>query len=317
MLPHAERWMLVAGLVMVSVNPAFAQDYASKPIRVITGSPGGSTDFTTRQVAQALSTALGQQVIVENRDGLLAAQAVAKAPPDGYTLVAAGGSLWITPLLQKTGYDAVTDFSPVSLLVRDVSLFVVHPSVPVTSIKELIALAKARPGQLNYATSGVGSTPHLATELFKAMSGINMVHIPYKGNSQALADLIGGQVQLALISAPSATPHIKSGKLRALAVTSAQPTPLAPGMPTVAATLPGFEAVGLTALFAPAKTPGAIVKRLNEEAARFLRTGEAQETFLKRGAEAVGSSPEQLAAAMKTEIERLGKLVKDLGIRAE
>ena len=256
-------------------------------------------------------------MIVDNRPAVAQTDIVSKAPPDGYTLLVAGGPLWILPLLRQTSYDPVRDFSPITLIELSVNLVAVHPSLPVKSISELVSLAKARPGELNYATSGIGTTAHLAGELFKSMAGVKLVHVPYKGGGPALIDLIGGQVQLSFVSAPGATPHVKAGRLRALAVTSPQPSALAPGLPTVASTVPGYESVGITALFAPAKTPAAIIQRLNEESVRFLRTPEAKEIFSKNGAEPVGSSPEQLAAAIRAEVERLGKVIKEAGIRAE
>jgi tripartite-type tricarboxylate transporter receptor subunit TctC len=209
------------------------------------------------------------------------------------------------------------DFAPITAIEQSVNALVVHPSLPPKSVSELIALARSRPGELNYASAGTGSTPHLAGELFKSMAKVDMVHVPYKGNAQALTDLIGGQVQLGIPSLPSVMPHIKSGRLRAIAVTSAASSALLPGLPTVATTVPGYECVGITAFFAPAKTPAAIIKRLNEEAVRYLRTAEAKEVFLKNGAETIGNSPDQLAAASKAEIERFGKLIKDLGLRLE
>jgi tripartite-type tricarboxylate transporter receptor subunit TctC len=194
----------------------------------------------------------------------------------------------------------------------------VHPALPVNSIKELIALAKAKPGALNYASGGVGTTPHLAAELFKAMAGVNIVHIPYKGAGPAISDLIGGQVQLMFPNAAAVGPHLKSGKLRALAVTSSQPTALVPGLPTVAASgLPGFSSVLIVGMFVPAKTPATLINRLNQEIVRVLNNPEVKEKLFNTGSDVVGSSPEQFAAAIKSEVARLGKVIKDVGIKAE
>ena len=315
----ATSWIFSIGAIGVATlsGGVSGQDYPNKPIRIVTGSAGGGSDFTTRQVAGALSASFGQSVIVDNRaGGSLAPEVAAKAPADGYTFYVGGTSFFLEPLLQKVPFDPIRDFSPVTQIEFSVNIVVVHPSVPVKSLGDLIALAKARPGELNYGSAGVGTSGHLATELFKSMAKVNMLHIPFKGGGALISDLAGGHVQLAFITGPSVAPYVKAGRLRALAVTSPQPSPLAPGLPPVAATVPGYEAVGITGLYAPIKTPGAIIKRVNEETVRFLRTPEAKETFLRSGAETVGSSPEQFAAAIKTEIERLDKIIRDTGLRA-
>ena len=243
---------------------------------------------------------------------------MSRASPDGYTLLVYSGTLWIQPLLEKTPYDVARDFAPITLLTSAPNLVVVHPSLPVRSIKELIALAKARPGELNYGSSASGSSTHVAAELFKAMADVNIVRVPYKAAGQAINDLIGGQVQLMFGVVGSVAPHVKSGRLRALAVTTAQPTALVPGMPTVAASgLPGYESRSMIAMFAPAETPAPIVNRLNQEIVRVLNTTEVKEKLFKIGVEAVGSSPYELAAAMKSETARLDKVIKNAGIRSE
>jgi len=221
--------------------------------------------------------------------------------------------------LRKMPYDAVNDFSPITLIERTVNVFVVHPALPVKTVKELIALAKTKPGQLNYASSaGVGSTSHLATELFSQMAGIKLVHVPYKGNAPAITALISGEVQMMISDLSVAAPHMKSGRVKTVAVTTAQPTKLVPGVPTVAASgLPGYDAVGLTAMFAPAKTPAAIITRLNLEIVRVINQPEVQEKFFNGGTEPVSSTPEELAARMKFEMTRMGKVIKDAGIKAE
>ena len=305
------------GIMILGTSAVSGQDYPNKPIRIITGPAGAGSDLTARQIAQGISGPLGQPVITENRAStFLAAEAVSKAPPDGYALVVQGASLWIQPLLRKMPYDVVRDFSPISLLAREVSIVAVHPSVPAQSVKELIALAKARPGELNYSLSSIGGAGHLAAELFKAMAGVNIVSVAYKGTSPAVTGVVAGEVQFTVADAALAAPHVKSGKLRALAVTSAEPTALAPGLPTVAASgVPGYEAIGVTGILAPAKTPGALINRLNQEVLRFLRLPDAKERLLNGGEETVGSSPEQFAAKITTDIAKIGKLIKDLGIK--
>ena len=309
--------ILSAGMMVLGAGVVSSQDYPNKPIRIISPPVGGGGDFVARLIAQGISVPLGQPVIVENRMALLAAEAVSKAPPDGYTLLVGGGGIWITALLRKMPYDMLNDFSPITMITREVNVLIVHPSVPAKSVKELIALAKARPGELNYGSSGTGSSFHLAAELFRVMAGINILHVPYKGAALAITSLLGGETQLTITGAGSVAGHIKAGRLRAVAVTSAQPSALFPGLPTVASDLPGFEAVGVAGIWATAKTPGTIIKRLNEEVVKFIRTAEAKETFSKRGSEVVGDSPEQLAAFVKSDIARMGKVIKDAGIKAE
>lgn len=310
---------LSTGAMILCACSASGQNYPHKPIRIVTAEIGGGQDFGARIVAQGLTASLGQQVIVDNRAaGVIPANIVAKAPPDGYTLLVAGVSLWIAPYLQSNvPYDPVKDFSTITLLGISPTILVVYPSVPANSVKELIALAKAKPGQLNYASSSTGAPNHLAAELFKAMAGVNIVRIPYKGSVGGITDVISGQVQLTFGTAASVTPHVKSGKLRALAVTSAQPSAVFPGVPPVAATLPGYEAGSIYCVFAPAKTPVTLINRLNREIVQLLKTTEVRERFFNTGVETVGSSPEQLAATIKTDMARLGKVIKDAGIRGD
>ena len=310
---------LLAGAMVLCSTPAFAQEYPNKPIRIVTAEPGGGTDFMARLFAQGLSRPLGQNVIVENRGSALTGEIVARAPADGYTLLFTNEILWIVPLLQKTPYDPIRDFSPVTFLASAPNLLTVHPSVPVNSVKEFIALAKAKPGELNYASSATGTSAHTAAELFKAMAGVNIVRIPYKGGGPALTALIGGQVQLLFPTTGGAAPHIKSGTLRALAVASAHPSPLAPGLPTVAEAggLPGYESILPYVFFVPAKSPAKAIVRLHAELIRALNAPEMKEKLHNAGIEPVGSTPEQLATKVKANMATMGKLIRDAGIRAD
>jgi tripartite-type tricarboxylate transporter receptor subunit TctC len=312
------RYAVVVGaaVAVLACGAVCAQTYPSKPIRIITAEAGGGSDFATRLIATPLASAFGQQVIVDNR-GLLAAEVASKAAPDGYTLLLSGSTLWLLPYMRdKVPYD-ISNFTGVTLATRTANLLVVHPSLPAKSVKALIALAKARPGELNYGTSGVGSSVHIAAELFKSLTGADIVRVNYKGASRALTDLMAGQVHLMFAVPGSAMPHVKSGRLTALAVTSAEPSPLAPGLPPVAAAVPGYESVSYLAIFAPVGTPPAIVSRLSQEIARALHRPEVKEKLLSTSIETVGSSPEELASKLKSEIARMGKLIRDAGIRAD
>ena len=308
---------ILMALTTTAADLVSAQTYPNKPIRIFTGSVGSSGDFTARLIAQGLSGPLGQQVIVENRAaGQILITTAAKAAPDGYGLLLYTNGLWITPLLENVPWDPVQDFSPIILTSRTPSIVVVHPALPVKSVRELITLAKSRPGELNYAAAGIGGSTHLSVELFKAMAGVNIVYIPYKGSGLAIIDLISGNVQLMFATAGSVTSHMKSGRLKALAVTSARPSELVPGLPTVAASgVPEYESVSIFGAFAPAKTPAPIISRLNQEILLLLNKPDVKEKFLNSGVETVGSTPEQFAATIKSEVARLGKVIKDAGIR--
>ena len=305
-------------MMLLSAGVAHGQDYPNKLIRIITSPAGGDNDFIARIIGQSISSPLGQPVVIENRPTPLAVESVAKALPDGYTLLLAGGQLTITPLLRKTSYDAVRDFAPITLPGSSPLILVVHPSLPVKSVRELIALAKARPGELNYGSTGIGGLLHLAGELFKAMAGINIVRINYKGSAEAVNNLLSGELHLILQPPFAVAPHVASRKLRALAVTSGQPSVLAPGLPTVAASgLPGYEAIAPVGLYAPAKTPAAIVNRLNREIVLILNKSDVKEKLFNVGVEVVGSTPEELATRMKSDIAKWGKLIRDAGIRTD
>jgi tripartite-type tricarboxylate transporter receptor subunit TctC len=314
-------WCTCAAALACGCAPfAAAQSYPGKPLHIVTSEPGGGNDFAARMIAQALSVSLGQQVIVDNHggaSGAIAGEMVAKAAPDGYTLLLYGSNIWLLPFLRNSvPYDPLRDLAPITLAIRAPNILVVHPALPVKSVQDLIALARGRPGALNYGTGAIGSSSQIATELFKAMGKLNIVQIPYKGNGIALNALIAGEVQLAFATAGSVAAHIKSGRLRALAVTSPQPSPLLPGLPTVAsAGLPGYEATSIVGIFAPAKTPEAVIARLNQETVRVLNSAELKERFLKSGVETVGSTPEEFGAVVRSEMARLGKVIRDANIR--
>ncbi|MBI4191894.1 MAG: tripartite tricarboxylate transporter substrate binding protein [Betaproteobacteria bacterium] len=308
-------------LCNIPAGAPLAQDYPSKPIRIVTGTPGSGADVTARLIAQGISGGLGQQVIVENRgggSGIVAGETVANAAPNGYTLLLFSSPIWLLHFMQdNVPYDPVTAFSPITLAVSSPNILVVHPSLPVRSVRDLIALAKARPGELNYASGGTGSPSHLSTELFKSMADVNMVRIPYTGTGPALNAVIGGEAQLMFPTAPSGMPHVRSGRLRALAVTSARSSALAAGLPTVAASgMPGYESEAVFGMFAPAKTPAAIVNRLNQEIVRALNNPNLKERFFNAGTEVVGSSPEAFTAFLKSDMAKMGKVIKNAGIRA-
>ena len=312
--------LLIAAALGTGTAVVYGQEYPAKPVRIIAPGIGNSFDIAARQIAQVLSTTIGQPVIVDNRPpGVVPGQLVLQAPPDGYTLLYSGSSLWLGQFLQKsTPYDVLRDFVPITMTTRSPTILVVHPSLPVKSVKDLIALAKAKPGVLNYASGATGSVNHLTAELFKSMARVDVVRIAYKGSGPALVDLIAGQVQLMFSVTGSVAPHMKTGRLKALAVTSAQPSDLAPGLPTVAANgLPGFEAVSDAGIFASAKTPKAIVDRLNLEIVRVLGRADVRDKFISNGVEPVGGSSEQLLAAVKAEMVRMGKVIRDAGIREE
>jgi tripartite-type tricarboxylate transporter receptor subunit TctC len=312
--------MLSAIAAILTLSPAYAQNYPVKPVRIVTGGPGSNGDFASRLLASALAAPLGQQVFVENRpSGVILGETVAKSPADGHTLLITGSSFWLAPyLLDNVPWDPQRDFATIMLATTSPNLVVVHPSLPTKTIKELIALAKSRPGQLNYASGATGSAPHLAAELFNSMAGVNIVRINYKGAGQALIDLMAGHVQVMFPNGGGAAAHLKSGRLRALAVTTPKPSALFPGVPTVvSAGLAGYESEVLNGIFAPAKTPAVAITRLNQEITKILARDDTREKFFNAGMEIIGGQPERLASAMKAEMSLWGKLIKDLGIRGE
>ena len=316
--------LMAAACALLTTTAALAQNYPAKPIRIVVPqAPGGGNDTIARMIGQKLTGTLKQQVLIENRPGaggLIAAEAVAKAPADGYTLLLANvATMAIIPNVQKKiAYDPVKDFAPVSLIASAPLLVVVHPSLPVTSIRQLIALAKAKPSQLNYASNGVGSSTHLATEMFAMMTGTQLVHVPYKGLSPALTDLLSGQVQLMFSSAVAMMPHVKAGRLRALAMTGAKRSSAIPDVPTVAeAGVRDYEAGSWYGIAAPAGTPQAVVDLLSREVAAATKSAEIAERLSFEGVIAAGSSPGEFAAHISRELSRIGKVVAASGAKFE
>ena len=315
--------VVLAALGVLSGN-AGAQDYPNKPLRLIVPfPPGGGNDILARSVGQRLAEALGQQIIVDNRGGaggLIGAELAAKAVPDGYTLFLVSiGNLAFTPALHaKLPYDPVRDFAPVTLLATSAFILVVNPSLPAKSVRELIALAKARPGTLNYASAGQGSSLHMTGEIFKLATGADLVHVAYKGSTPALTDLIGGQVQIMFGTMPATLPQVKAGKLRALGVSGATRSTAARDVPTIAeAGVPGFEVLNWYGIVVPGKTPAAIVQKLNRDLLTTLKSAAMIESLNTQGLEAAGGTPEKFGVFIKSEIAKYAKVVKAAGIRAE
>ena len=307
-------------LLTVLASPVFAQTYPTKPIRFIVGfAPGGPNDIVARIVSQKLTESFGLPVTVDNRpgaDSMIGTQMAARAAPDGYTISMISASATIHPSVSASvPYDVAKDFSHVTLLASTAFIVVVNPTLPVKSIKDLIALAKKRPGQLNFASSGTGGSLHLAGELFKSLAHVDMNHIPYKGGAPAANDVIGGQVELMFSPIPVAMPHVKSGRLRALAVTGSKRWPTSPDLPTVAESgVPGYDVTGWYGIVAPARTPGAIVMRLNQEIVKMLALSDVRQQFASFDLEPIGSSPEQMASHVNAELVKWANVVRDAKI---
>lgn len=304
--------------------PAGALDYPVKPIRLIVPyPPGGSADTVARLLAEKLADVWPQKVVVDNRSGaggIVGTELGATAQPDGYTvLLAYVGTFCVNPgLYRKLPYDTVKDFSPVALLTSSAYFLVLHPSVAAKAVKELIALAKEQPGQITYASSGNGSAPHLAGALFQSMSGLNMVHIPYRGGGPAMIDLVGGHVKIYFASGPVALPHVKTNRLRLLAVTSAARSQLVPETPTVAESgLPGYETTSWYGLAAPAKTPREVIAKLNQDFLKMVHLPDVKERLFVQGIETVGTTPAEFSRIIREDLKKYAKVVKDASIRAE
>ena len=317
------RWRSSAAvsLLIFGTNVAHAQDFPTRPIRyIVPQAPGGSSDTLARMITQRVADGLGQPLVVDNRPGatgIIGAEVVAKANADGHTLLQAATSHATNPAMSaKLPYDSLRDFAPISLLSQQPNIWIVHPSVPAKSMKELIAHVKARPGQLNFGSSGSGGSQHLAGELLKSMAGIDMVHIPYKGSPPALIDLMAGRVPIMSSTMPPVLPHLKTGKVRALAVTSAKRSPALPDVPTVAeAAVPGYEAIAWQGLLAPAGTPRAAISRIQTEFARVLKQPDIVAKLTDQGYETVASTPEWFAGYIKSEIAKWTKVIKAAGIK--
>ncbi len=320
MLATRHITVIVSAAVMVLGTPAtYGQLEPNRPLRIVASGFGGGTDFVARVVASGLDAALGRPVVVDNRgSGVMPADVTSKASPDGHTLlVSTGGLLWVLPLIQKAPFDPMKDFVPISIVASFPTVLAVNASVPANSVKELIALAKAKPGTLNYVMTAKGGSAHLASELFKNTAGVNIVAVPYKNTGTGIVDLVAGRVHMFFSASGPVMPHVKAGRLKALAVTSAKPSPLLPGLPTVAASLPGYEMEGVYCLFAPAGTPAATIRFLNREVVRVLGETAVREKLMEAGIEPRGSTPAELDALRKSDMAKMSKLIKDAGIGAQ
>lgn len=316
-----------ACLLLIAVlipSLAAAQSYPAKPIRIIVSYPaGGANDIVARSVGQKLNELLGASIVVDNRSGAggtIGADVAAKAPADGYTLLMAAGAHTLAPSLYiKMPYDIVRDFAPISISAKSTYLLVVHPSVPAHSVKELIALARATPGRFNYASSGIGAPPHLAGEMFNTLAKVQMVHVAYKGDTPAIADLLGGHVDLAFLAVSATSPHIKAGKLRALAVTGAQRTPVMPDLPTIAEAggLKEFDISTWWGLLTPTGTPADAIAKLSATMAKIAAMPDIKTRFGELGVEAASDTPDQFGAFIKSEIQKFAKLAKLAGVKPE
>ncbi|MDB5923533.1 MAG: hypothetical protein JWN13_2469 [Betaproteobacteria bacterium] len=310
------RFTVAAACAILFAPAAPAQTYPVKPVRIIVPyAAGGNTDFTARAVAEKLTDVYKRQFIVDNRPGAatnIGSDAVAKAAPDGYTLLMGGAANAINmSLFAKLSYDTLRDFDPIALCVQGANVLAIHPSLPAKNLKELIALAKARPGTLNFGSSGLGSSNQMAGELLKVMTGINIVHVPYKGNAPALTDLLGGHVEMIFSGVPALVPHIQSGRVRAIAIGSLKRFPALPNVPTFDESgVKGYEATTWFGLLAPAKTPKDIVARLNVEVDKALKSADIKERFMNDGLEPMGGSAEAFAKFMRSEIDKYAKVIK-------
>ena len=316
----AQAVLMLAALGIVA--PSLAQSYPSKPIRIMLPFATGATDIVTRWLATKLSPVLGQPVVPEPRTGAggnIAHEATARAAPDGYTLLVTGPPMVFNPLLNpKVGYDPLKDFAAIALLATIPNVVVVHPSVPAKGLRDLIQLARKQPGKMSYASGGVGSSPHLAAELLKALGKVNILHVPYKGGTLGLVDMMRGEIDMAVLAAPGVTQHVKDGKIRALAVLNTKRLDTLPGVPTSAeAGMPDLIAVNWYILFAPAGTPAEIVQRLNAETTRIMQTAETRERLAGVGGEPATGTLEQTAKFLGAEHARWGKVIREAGIRAQ
>jgi len=317
---YAAALNAAAGAFMIAcAGHVPAQDFPARPLRIVTAEAGGGSDFSSRIIAQRMSASLGQQVIVENRpSGVIPGEVVAKAQPNGHTLLLYNNILWIGPLIQPAPYDPARDFAPVSLVGHTPSMLVVSTALPVRNVSELLGLARTRRGELNYASTGSGASNHIAAELFKSMGGVDIVRVNYKGGGIALNAIMAGEVQMMFTTVVTGTPHVRSGKVRALAVTSAQVSPLAPELPTIAASgLAGFESTTATGIFAPARTPSAIVRTLHQSISSGLTLEEVRQKFFAAGMEIVAGGPDNLREVMRTDLKRVGTIIGRIAIQRD
>ena len=316
------RISLFALLFAVFCIPASAQPYPTRPVRLVVPYPaGGPTDYVARAVGQKVGQLIGQQVVVDNRPGagtVIGSELVARAAPDGYTLLfGTGGGTFLAPLmLPKVSYDPLRDFAPVAMLVVSPQVLVVHPSVPAQTVADLIALAKSKPGALNFGSVGTGTSPHLGGELLQSLSGTKLVHVPYKGTAPAMTDLLSAQVQLMFSSMPTVLAHVKAGRLRLLGTGGTKRSAVIPDTPTISETVPGFELVTWYGVFAPARTPDPIVRRLNTEIGKALQDPDTRERLTSQGLEPVIMTPQELKHYTEQDVSRWTRLVKSAGIRA-
>jgi len=307
--------LLSVAIMVLCAAAGRAQDhYPSRIVRIVTAAPGSNNDWGARLLGDEISPSLGHRVIVENRGGL-AAEVVSKAPPDGYTVLFYGPAAWTLQLFRGVGYDPVRDLAPVTLAMSSPIVLVVHPSLPVKSVKELIALARARPGDLNYASGTIGATPFIAGELFKYMAKVRIERVPYSGTGPSVIGLLSGDVEIMFPGAGSVWHFVQQNRLRALGVASAKPSALTPGLQPVALAVPGYEATSNIAFFVPAKTPAAIVSRLHRELVLALGKADVKERLLKGGVEAVGRTPEELGAYVRADIAKIEVLIRNAGIK--
>jgi tripartite-type tricarboxylate transporter receptor subunit TctC len=313
---------LLTSAFCLGIAPANAQSYPVKPVRFIVGfPPGGTNDIVARAVAPKMGEFLGQQVVVENRGGAntaIASELLVHSPPDGYTILMNAPGHATNPALIKLNFDSIRDFAFITLLAQSQNLLVTHPSLPAKSVKELVALSKKRPGEINYGSSGIGTTVHLSAELFQHMTGIKWVHIPYKGGGPGLVALLSGEVSLYFGNVPTVIRQARDGKLRAIATTGSKRTPAAPDIPTVAESgVPGYEVTTFYGLSAPAKTPRAVIDRLHRDTVRALNSPDVKERLYGLGADVVGNTPEQYTSFIQNEIAKWTKVIRAAGIKGE
>ena len=308
----------VFSVLAAAAGVGHAQDYPTRPVRIVTATPGGGNDYLARIIAPPLGTALGQQVIVDNRASRLVGGVVARATPDGYTLVVGGGTMQFTPLMEKSDYDLLADFAPISQLERSPNVLVVHPSLKVNTVKELVALAKTKPGSLLYGTGAGGGSLHLAGEMFMLATNVKFTRVPYKSTGPALLGLLTNEVQLVFATAGAAMPHVKDGRLKALGVTSLQPFPLIPGVPTLASQgLKDYDLDTIGFIMAPAKTPASLIKRLHAHIVQIMHTADVRERLAAGGSDVVTGTPDELYAKLKYDDAMMRKLFKQIGLQPE